>query len=370
MRHFSSRIVIERVLHGDGFGDENVALALAAGLIDRGKAMGDLPHALETLAKTALVETAPPYTGTWNQLPIAKDEAELAAQLAPALAEHPVDAGLGLGALAALVELWPHVSADERPLLRVRFLNGVFARHAPADAQATIAQLTRWSRDLPTCVGGDVPQVATLSRLLQEISPEGAFRQLAEHLDPSVDFRQLASVLGALAVHLLVRAHDHERQVSHVLLGTVAVERLAGLVPGAVMATLIAQLAHQLWWCAQRAHLAPVVACLDVVTPPFAEAVRNGDISQAQRAARTLAHDPERFWTETWALIAQQLYRPDAQWPHRLAIAAAIAWRAHDGLAPDDAAALASVLADRAFREQIASSREPLMSGQHVHVST
>jgi hypothetical protein len=345
MRHAAARRIIARLLQGMGFGEQAISQALMAALQDR----DDCPDALKQLLEQsdeAGTDSASPYHGTLNQAPIPTDERELCLQLAPAIAEHPANVGLSLASLAALVQLWPHIASEERPLLRVRFLNGLTSRGAEAESQATREQLRAWQRLLPTALDLAAPSVVSLQGLLLETTPEGAYRCLAEHLDPHVDLSTLARVLGTLAVAVERQFHDREAMALHVLLGTTALERLAPLMDAEVTALLMAQLSHQLWWCRQRSHLVPIRNCIDPTSRPFREAVASGDISLAQRAARTLSQDPQAFWQETWILLADSISRQDEELPRALGVVSAIAYRSGKGMvSPDDAAALAACFA-------------------------
>jgi hypothetical protein len=349
MRHALYRQVIASVLRGQGFGEKAVAQAFAGIVLDR----KDCPAALRDLVIARLedlgTDRAVPYVGLLNQQAIPDDATALCAQLAPVLIDHPADTGLNLACLFAIARLWPHATAEERPLLRTRFLNSVVSRPASSGSYATRDQLCRWQRTMPTAFGNTAPSVASLNGILSEADPAAAYRCLAEHLDPSVDLPTLSWVLGALSVNVLVRYHDPENVTLHVLLGTIASERLAGMIPPEPQATLLAQLAHQLWWCRQRANLPPVRTCLDASTVALVAAVNSGDLTLAQRAARLAAREPATFWAASWELLTGWLERRDEQWAQALAMVCATAWRAgEDALSPDDAAAMGSVLADLA----------------------
>jgi len=346
MRHTLFRQVIGSILRGQGFGEKAVAQAFAGIVLDR----RDCPPALRDLVIQRLedlgTDRATPYVGLLNQQPIPDDAIALCAQLAPVLIDHPADTGLNLACLFAIARLWPHATPEERPLLRTRFLNSVVSRPASSASYATREQLCKWQRTMPTAFGNTAPSVASLGDLLSESDPAAAYRCLAEHLDPSVDMPTLSWVLGALAVNVLVRYHDPENVTLHVLLGTIASERLAGMIPPEPQATLLAQLAHQLWWCRNRANLPPVRTCLDPSALDLVAAVNSGDLTCAQRAARQTAREPAKFWTASWELLGGCLERRDEQWAEALAIVCATAWRAgEDALSPDDAAAMGTVLA-------------------------
>ncbi len=350
MRHASARRIIARLLEGQGFGEQAISQALMATLQDREDCPDTLKQLLDHVDDLG-TDMARPYIGRLNQEPIPRDQRDLCAQLAPTLIDHPDDTGLNLASLLALVQLWPHVSSDERPLVRLRFLNGLTSRTAPAGSFATREHLCAWQRGLPTAHGAEEPNLASLQALLVEETPERAYRCLAEHLDPRIDLPRIGHVIGALALTLLRQFHDREGLALHVLLGSVAIERLAEWAEPEHLATLVAQLAHQLWWSRQKAQLPPVLMCLDSTPLPLVDAVRSGDVTLAQRAARSASQNAAGFWEDAWQLLADSISRRDEHWPRALGMASAIAWRGGaNTVSPDDAAALASVFADMAHQ--------------------
>lgn len=353
MRHVAARRIILRLLQGQGFGEQAVAQSFLAALQDRPTCPPALTQLLAEQTDELGTDSARPYQGVLNQAPIPKDERELCAQLLPAIIDQPHHLGLSLAALASLVALWPHISTDERPLLRTRFLNGLRSRQGDGEAAVDRQQLREWQRTLPTVMGASTPTVAGLTQLLSEPTPEGAYRCLAEHLDPSVDLRTLAHVLGTLAVAVLRQFHDRDGMVLHVLLGANSLESLSALIAPEDLVIALAQLGHQLWWCRQRAHLPPIRTCIDPTPAVFRPAVASGDVTLAQRAARSLSTQPAAFWSEVWELLAESVARRDEDWPRALAITSAIAARAAgSAISPDDAAALAAVVTDMAHHRE------------------
>ncbi len=300
-------------------------------------------------------DSARPYHGALNQAPIPQNERELCAQLLPAIIERPTDIGISLACLAALARLWPHISSDERPLLRVRFLNGLASRRAEPEAEVSRQQLRDWQRNLPTSMSSSEPSVGGLKQLLLSLAPDAAYRCLAEHLDPRFDLRTLCHVLGTLSVTVLRQFHDRDGLVLHVLLGANGLERICEHCEPDLVAMALAQLGLQLWWCRQRAHLPPIRTCIDPAQPELRSAVASGDVTLAQRAARSLSHEPARFWTCIWELLTESVSRRDEDWPRAVSTASAIACRTGTGsVSPDDAAALAAVMTDMAHhRERI-----------------
>ena len=361
MHHASARLTIERTLASSAFADQGLALTLAGAVADLPGAVADLPGADDAL-RVRLVERAlafapdraPAYVTPLHDATIPEDVAALTAQLAPAIAAMPAASGLQVASLHALCVLWPHVATSERRALRTRFLAGCAARSAPAGSAVDSAQLCAWQRDLPTGTCELPPSVASLKALLAAQQPHQAYRVLAEHLGCAMDLPTLHWVLGALSVQVMLRLRDPHGWLVQCLLGTVAGERLASHAPPEHLATLVSQLGHQLWWCQARAGLPPVRSCLDAPPQDFAQAVRGGDITAAQRAARTACADPTRFWTGVWVLVEDAMAWDDAHWLRALAAASAFAWRTGDAMSPDDAAALGTVLADLTYRSRAA----------------
>jgi hypothetical protein len=353
MRHPSARRIIIRLLQGQGFGEQAVAQDLMAALQEQGACPDSLAAQLAALTDELGTDSARPYQGPINQAAIPHDGRELCAQLLPAILDQPADIGLSLACLATVVELWPFVSSQERPLVRVRFMNGLLSRRADAGSQVAREQLRSWQRDLPTEMCPATPTMAGLQRLLSEVSAEGAYRCLAEHLDPRFDLRTLAHVLGTLAVAVLRQFHDRDGDVLHVLLGATGLERLCGSVDPELIATALAQLGHQLWWCRQRAHLPPIRTCIDPSQPGLRAAITSGDVTLAQRAARALSNTPSAFWTEVWALLEESLARRDEEWPRALSVVGTILYRSGTAaISPDDAAALAAVVTDMVHQRE------------------
>jgi hypothetical protein len=157
--------------------------------------------------------------------------------------------------------------------------------------------------------------------------------------------------MGSLSVTQLQHFHDRRGLLVGLLHGAAACERLVPLVPPEVLVTIISQVAHRLWWSRHGVRLHPIFTSLDQGTRPFQVGVASGDVTLAQRAARALASDPRRLWSETWQIAGMQLARHPGATGRILALCDAIHWRTGEGLASsDDAAALGGVLAAVAWR--------------------
>jgi len=354
MHHAAARFAISHILMGDGFVSRAVALTLAANLDDVTAAPAAVCSRAKARSAAMVSDRAATYIGPLLAHTLPSTQSELCAQLAPAVAALPADAGMQLAALDALASLWPHVASHERPQLRLRFLASLAAGQSDPGSTVSCSQLRAWQRDLPTVHGDSVASVASLKGLLSEAQPELVYRGLAEHLGANMDLPRLSGVVGALSTQTLLYLRDPAACLVHSLLGSVACERLCAWTPPEHLATLLCQLVHQLWWQRNQAGLSPVRGCLDSAAPPqLLTAVRSGDITAAQRAARAASKDPAVFRMSVWTLLDEWTARDDSEWLHALALVSAFLARAGDGaLSPDDAACLATVFAEMAYRER------------------
>jgi hypothetical protein len=360
MHHTSARAAITSLLANKGFGERGLALVLAAACGDADKQAVALRQAALARADAMTGETNTSYTGELLIAPIPADEDALCRQLCPVIISSAKDVGLQTACLSALVALWPHVSTAERGLMRQRFLDGLMSDRLAPEAKLSSEQLIAWQRDLPTSQSEPHASVATLKGLLGETTAKGAYRVMADHLGMNANLPTLSWVLGTLAVQVRLRFHDPDGLLLHVLLGTVACERLAAFAQPEHLATLITQVGHQLWWCVHQAGLSPVRTCIDPSTQDFAEAVASGNLTAAQRAARALAKNPAAFWERAWKLVEERIAANDPHWYIALELVLVSAWRTStDVVSPDDAAAVGTVLADLAYRDK----RTPALAG-------
>ncbi len=350
MQHVWARQTISRLLQGSGFGAGAVVLASAAELHER--VDENLAAALWALVVAQPMESAAPYTGPFNQQPIPGDVPSLLMQLAPIIIAHPSDTGLNISLLAILADLWPHVTSDERPLLRVRFLNGLMERAANVgtrggvarEAVVTSAELKVWNRYMPTATGE--PTLADLPRMLAAPSAQEAYHLLADHLIGGLDGGTLAHILGSLTVQIAEQRHDAEGVLLFQLAGAVAAERLAGLCPAESFTTLVSQLAHQVWWCVNLAGLPRRVGD----HPPAADLAAGiiaGNSAGVRVHARGLSLDEVGWWTALSPAITTVAARGPAQLQRAVIATWILRVRSRQRvIAPDDAAAMSAILAD------------------------
>ncbi len=354
MHHATARLAIARILTGSGFAESATALVLAGRLHDDADCPEPLRRTILDRCLAADPDRAPAYTLPLNQQPVPPDENGLCAQLVPALIAHPADQAMNATALWSLVQLWPHCGGDERALLRTSLLNSITNRRGAEGSFITSFQLREWQKKVPTHYGTLTPSVTSLRGVLETNDPLAAYLLLAEHLGMQVDLETLCWVLGTLTVQLQHHDHDQHGQLASMLLGATACERLVPLVPAEALVTVISQLNHRLWWLRAHGGLRRIRTSLDQTQRPFGPAIATGDITLAQRAARTIAsQQPGLFWQAAWAAVGEWLPQDQTGMLRLLTAMDAARWRADDGtVASDDASAIASVLATLAWQRR------------------
>jgi hypothetical protein len=355
MLHAPARETISRILAGDGFADRALALTLAGSLAEIPVVPAELCERALSRSLTMTADHGVPSTGNQADAPIPNDERELSDQIAPQLSLLVGSMGRHTAALHALIALWPHVGGPERAGMRRRFLNGATKLSEPVGGEVTVADLRAWQRDLPTSGSLVSPSVASLSLMLNEPDQRRAYHALAEHLGASLDPATLSWVLGGLAVQELLHRRDRTGGLLNCLLGAMAINRIAHQIAPEHAATLITQISLQLWWWRHHGNLAPIRSCLDGESRPLADAVRSGDITAAQRAARAGSADPSVLWNDLASVLDDASAANDAHWLRALSAVTALAWRSGDALSPDDVAATATVLADLCYHDKQAS---------------
>lgn len=347
--------MIVRALAGSGFASRAVALTLAAELAEpRSACPPALRAAIEERLRRAEPDAAPPYAHPFNQQPLPADAAALAAHLVPALIAHPSSPGVQLSALWALLRLWPHAAADERARLRTAFLNSCCHLRCPDEAKLTTLQLRQWQKDIPTQMGMEPPSLGALREALDQPQAFAAYLRFVEHLGLQPDLEALCWALGSLAAVQLSEWHDEGGELAALLFATTAIERLLPALSVDAAIILLTQLFHRLWWLRHRGGLRAIRRSLDGSLRPFAAAVASGDCTLAQRAARALvSQHPEGFWPACWPVLASWLPEGADDLGRLLLVLAALRWRTgEEALGHDDAAALATLLAELAWSQQ------------------
>ena len=352
MHHVWARQTLSQLLNGSGFGAGALVRASAAELHER--VDPTIAAALWALVVAQPTESATPYTGAYNQQPIPADVPGLLAQLAPIVIAHPSDTGLNISLLAVLAELWPHVTSEERPLLRVRFLNSLMERAGevgqrggvPREAVVTSAELKVWNRYMPTATGEAT--LAGLPRMLAAPTAQEAYHLLADHLIGGLDGGTLAHILGSLTVQIAEQRHDAEGVLLFQLAGAVAAERLAAVCPAEPFTTLLSQLAHQVWWGVNLAGL-PRRANDPQPAAELAAGIIAGNAASVRRHARGLSLDEAGWWTALSPAITTIAARGPAQLQRAVIATWVLGVRSRQRvIAPDDAAAMSAILADGA----------------------
>ena len=348
MHHATARDAIVRILTGSGCAESAIRLVLALRLADHAECPEDLRSQILVRALASEPDQAPPYTHPLNQQPVPEDGKALATQLIPALIGHPADPAIGVSALWSLIQLWPHCSTDERPLLRTFLLNSLTARRSDEAAVLSTFQLRDWQKQVPTHYGTLTPSVASMRGVLETKDPLAAYLLLAEHLGMQVDLETLCWVQGSLAIQLVQAHHDRGGRLAMLLLGATACEHLVRLVPAEQLVTVISQLNHRIWWMKAHGDLHPIRRSTDPSQRPLGQAIAGGDITLAQRAGRALAsQQPRRFWAECWQACRDQLPQRPVSLFRLLSLIDAAHWRSEDGIVTvDDAAAVAATLTD------------------------
>jgi hypothetical protein len=348
VHHTAARFAIARILTGSGFARSAVEAVLLARLPDDQNCPEPLRVKLAGFDGQREADAAPPYTSPLNQQPVPELATDMCVQVMPALLANPADPGQALASLWALAELWPHVAGDERAVLRSQLLNSLAARRCDPEAALTVFQLREWQKKVPTQYGAASPNAASLGGILRANEPLQAYLLLAEHLGMAVDLETLCWVVGTLSVQLGLTHHDRSGLIADLLAGAAALERLVPLVPAELLVTAISQLVHRMWWLSARHRLHAIRQSIDATQRPLRPAIETGDITQAQRAARTLAGQrPDGGAAELWLAVDELLPLPARGLGRVLRLMDAARWRAEDGrIATDDAALIAGSLAD------------------------
>ncbi len=351
MQHAWARQTITRLLEGSSLGVRAVVVANAAELHER--IGGAIAETLWGLAVVMPVDEAAPYTGPLNQQPIPADAADLLAQLVPIVVANASDTGLNLGLLAILSDLWPHVATEERPLIRVRFLNGLMERastlgnrgEVPRESVVTTAELRVWNRYMPTATG-DSGTAADLQRIFTAATAQEAYHLLADHLIGGMDPGTLARILGTLAMQTADQRRDPDGMLLLPLVGALAAERLSATCPPELYTVLLFQLAHQLWWCASRAGLLRRTGSEDQIVD-FTLEITKGNAVGVRRYARGLRLDEAGWWAALTPAACAVAARGPAHTQRAVLATWTLAMRSGNRVvAPDDAAAIAAILAD------------------------
>lgn len=348
MHHTSARRVISWLLEGSGFGRRGLTLTAASCLGDASLEAVRLRDLALRLGSVLRPDAVTASTSDASHAALPTNERQLCEQFCAEIVAHPAEVGLKLACLGALVRLWPHVGADERARLRGQMLDSFATMPDTSGSSLTTGTLRDWQRHLPTCHGGSGEfNAAVLKDLLEIPDPAAVYRSIADHLFQGRDLGMLYRVVGSLAIRLRLGHRDQHCRLHHAVLGAIAGEELVKHAPPALMATLLAQLTHQLWWCRHHAGLEAFPSGASDSGTGLVAAVAIGDPVQARRAARVASKRPEIFWDDAWTIMEGMLNDEATGWPEALTLLVAIAWRTgHNVISPDDAAILGLVFAE------------------------
>jgi hypothetical protein len=359
MQHREARQAVEAILLGTGFDRRAQALVEAAELHEHDGLGPELAARCLDAARALPPDQAGPER--LGSLPMDPPEEldRLLSSGATLVLDHPADTARQIASLHHLGQLWPFASRSERQTLWLLWLSSMTSRVAPVDSYVTRAQLRQWQRNLPTTHINDRVCAEVLGQMLQEDRPEQAYTILAGHLGIETDLPTLSWTLGVLVEQILLRRFDPRGWTVESLSATVACERLSGRIPPETLVTLVSQLAHHIWWCRQesaRRVLDP--RSLDSRLA-LADAVAQGDIIAAERAARLVLADRPAFWEQVRQGLRSVLDLGQPAFTLPLATLAAVRWRAglQGHLSPDDAASIAATLAAAAYLGRHPSQR-------------
>lgn len=342
MLHGPARRAIAHILRGNGFGPTAQAITAAARIQDWAACPAPLRERLFAATGRLIPDAAPPHHTPALQARAPIGAAELVAALADELTEHACDPGAAWASLAAVADLWPHASEEERGLLRARLVSGIAAL-PPRGGGTTTAELRAWTRDLATEAGAPAHTALDLLRLADDPTPHQAFLRLARHQVHPNRLPHLLGVLGGLACQRLETAADHQGVLWSVCVGAAACGSLAGRMQPEHLAIAATQLGLQFWWGARHGDRAP--ASDRFGSPDLATSVQAGDRAAARRAARALAQRPERFWAALWPLLDSPAGDDPALCLRLAPLLHTASLRAANAVCPDDAAAIATLLA-------------------------
>lgn len=351
MHHSQARVAIDGILVGTGFGERAEALINAATLAADPALPPGLGDRLLAGAVALPIDEAGVERASRLTSPLPDTVEDLARECGVLVTDHPADTARQVASLDHLCRLWPHANREERLRLRLNWLASMTSRTAPINSYVTRAQLRQWQRSLPTAHESDAPCASVLAQMLKEERPERAYGILSFYLGANTDLPTLSWTLGVLAEQVLLHHFDPRGWSVHALVGTIACERLSRHVPPETLVTMVSQLSHHIWWCAQESSRRPLEKRSGDHTLTLEDAVMQGDIYAAERAARIAMANREGFWKQVSWCLEQLVDQGHDAWP--LAQDAIVAVRYRGGaqvmLSPDDAATIGASLASARY---------------------
>ncbi len=346
MNHGKARQIIPLILEGDGFDIRCLALVDAAQLIEiPGLKEETIQQAIEAARQLTPDQiNGSPETLTLDSIP--DNQNDLANSLLPHIIKNPQHTGRQIGTFSALAELWPHASNAERPALVQRWYASLRQRRAPEDSFLSSETLCSWQTAQPTAAHETSPKAAGIQGMLEEETAQGAYYVLASYLGTNMDLPTLTRIIGALTVHVLLYKFDSKAYVLQGLAGILALHRMCNYARPDLLATLLSQLVHQIWWCRNAGNIARLQPGSSG-SMTLQQAVDTGDMTAARRAARIEAMDPASFWLEINDLLARTITNSHQSWTRGLTAVRVLHQRAggHGCIGPDDAAAIGATFA-------------------------
>lgn len=345
MQHLRARHIIPLIIEGSGFDLRSLALVDAAQLQEiPGISKATCEQAIAAASKLKADEAAEPKMAL--KIAAADNISQLADWLLPLIIEHPQHTGRQIGTFFALAELWPHASKEERPRLARRWYASLCERRAPEDSFLPAGTLCQWQSQQPTLKHASNPKATVIQGMLEEKHAQEAYYALASYLGANMDLPTLTRIISALTVHVLLYKFDTKAYVLQGLAGILALHRMCDYARPDLLATLLGQLVHQIWWCRNSGRINRLEpGSSDSMT--LTDAVKNGDMTAARRAARIQAMDPDSFWKEIDSLLDQTITNSHSSWTRGLTAVRVLHQRAggHGCIGPDDAAAIGATFA-------------------------
>ncbi|MFW5829377.1 MAG: hypothetical protein ACOCXA_03860 [Planctomycetota bacterium] len=343
MLHGIARSVIDLLQGSTAFGRRAVAANLlgyltSSGALSKNALESGLEH-LRNMPADRVDDGAPiPDLGT---APNGLDE--LCNQLITLVVDHPQHIGLQLQRLWCLCQLWPHGSREERQQLRTAFIVSIRAERAPEGSYLTRATLRSWQRSIPTWMSSEKLSTVDLESLTDYTNPQQAHFALASFLGSESELPTLAQILHTLGNRLLLHHFDDQGVLIDNVVGCSLFAGIAEHCPAPMMAIIISQLAHNLWWCANDGSLKRL-ASGSHDNMPLEDAIRSGDMIAASRAARQHVNQQQDPWPLFLRSLESFILSNERAWDDAVAFTTATWLRTgrDSKLNPDQAAALAT----------------------------
>lgn len=351
MQHGRARTAIDGILQGSGFDNRAQALVHAGLLFDDDMVPTELAEKALQTALAMDVDLASVEKSTHLTSPLPDSVDALNAECGRLVTDYPANTAQQVSGLYHLSLLWPHASRDERLRLRLNYLASMTTRVAPVNSYVTRTQLREWQRNLPTAHDNDAPCASVLGQMLEEDRAEKAYGTLSYYLGADTDLPTLSWTLGVLTEQVLLHQFDPQGWAIQALVGTIACERMAGSMPPEILVTVVSQLSHHIWWCAQESRRRLLERHSNDKTVELVDAVMQGDIIAAERAARIQFANPAGFWKQVCHLLDHLMDLESPAWTLGLDTVIAIRSRSGPGglFSPDDAATVGAALASAKY---------------------